>query len=94
VRASEPLLRTELPEPTAELFLLRVFAEAFISTMPRKRGEAFLRAAAEIMAREESLAAVIPIRPEDRHASATARREAMATFRRDMPVFLARLPDE
>ncbi|WP_332690049.1 hypothetical protein [Devosia sp.] len=82
----------ELPPPSAEIVLLRVFVSAYLTTNSRKKGDAFLRAAAEILASEESLAAVMPIRGASQAAAVSkARRGAIALFRALTPTFLGRL---
>lgn len=86
--------QVELPEPSAELILLRVMAEAYVATMPRKKGERFLRTVAEKLANEESFASVFPIRPTPQWiASRTARRQAVGQYRAWLPTFLARVSE-
>lgn len=96
------LLATEveagLPEPSAELVLIRVAVEAYLATAhlkPRLRARAFLDVASRTLADEESVALLFPIRPKRDHASVSqARREAIAMFRQFLPTFVARLPRE
>ncbi|WP_332763991.1 hypothetical protein [Phenylobacterium sp.] len=89
---ADPPAPSELPPPSAEIVLLRVFASAYLTTVSRKKGDAFLRAAAEILRDEESLAAVMPIRGASQAAAVSkARRGAIALFRALTPTFLGRL---
>jgi hypothetical protein len=84
-----------LPRPSVELTLFRVSIEAYLAVSGRRRGERFLRLMADKLASEESLAAVLSIRPSaDRAAVAEATREAAAWLDRALPVFLARLGEE
>lgn len=87
--------RGDVPEPTAEQVLLRVLVEAHIATVPRRRGEKYLRTVAEKLAGEENFAAVFQIKPSP-HASAAraARTQAAEMYRRWLPVLLARLNDD
>lgn len=82
-----------LPAPSAEIVLLRVFAEAFLTVMPRRKAERFLRVVSEIMATEESVSLVLPIRPASQSGEIRrARREAMSLYKQLLPTFVARLP--
>lgn len=84
-----------LPLPTAELVLLRVLAQAYLATVSRRRAEAFLRRASELLADEASVAALFPIRPrEGVTALNKARREAVGVFRVLLPAFVAAVPRE
>lgn len=91
------ILPEELPPPDPSLVLLRVFAEAHLASadLPRgRRGIAFVQVASEILATEESVSALFPIRPASQHAAVNrSRRMALAWMRHMMPVFLARLPN-
>lgn len=81
--------QSELPEPTATLVLFRVFVCAFLSVMGPKKGDAVLREMAEMLATEESLSSIMPIRPASQaHAVTKARREAVGAFRALLPAFL------
>ena len=86
----------ELPPPSAEMILLRVFVEALLECckVPRKRrARVFIDTAASILANEESLSLIVPIRPTTQMAEVNrARRQALAIFRAYAPTFLARLP--
>jgi hypothetical protein len=93
VPALDPLLRTELPEQSAELTMLRVLVEAHLATVSRKRGEAYLRAVVLTLEREEELSAIVPIRGARRQGAVTARREALAWFMMHLPVWLARVTE-
>lgn len=85
----------ELPEPSAELVLIRVFVAAHVSTISRRRGEAFLRRTAELLENEESVASLVPIRPMAQAAAMNrARREALAVFRTYLPALIASLSKE
>ena len=85
----------ELPEPSAELVLLRVAVEVFIATADLKKGRglAAMKLASEILATEESVSLLFPIRPSSQHVAVnTARLQAIAMFKQWIPVFLARVP--
>lgn len=80
---------SELPEPSAVLVLFRVFLCAFLTVSGPKKGEAVLREMAEMLATEESLSSIMPIRPASQaHGVTKARREAVAAFRALLPAFL------
>jgi hypothetical protein len=82
-----------LPEPDAALVLIRVLVQAHLATISRRRGEAFLRHATEILASEENLELLFPIRPRTQHAALNkARREAVGLFRQLLPSLIASLP--
>lgn len=86
----------ELPPPSAELVLIRVMVEAFLvsADLPKgKRAFGAVRVASEILATEETVAALFPVRPRSQQAAqARARRQAIAMFREWTPLFAARLP--
>jgi hypothetical protein len=88
----------DLPDPSAELVLIRVAIEAYLSTAhvkPRNRARTFFDAASRILADEESVAALFPIRPAPKHSAVRkARRQAVAMWDAFVPTFLARLPPE
>jgi hypothetical protein len=88
----------ELPPPSPELVLMRVFVAAYIATAherPKRRGRAFLRRAVRLLEQEDSIALLSPIRPSSQHvAVAKARRGAVSMFREYRPFFLAMLPPE
>lgn len=85
---------SSLPPPDAGLVLIRVFVTAYLKTQPRKRGEAFLAEAAAMLASEERLTKLFPIRPGADHAAVQrARREAVTAFELNLPTFLACLDD-
>lgn len=88
----------EIPAPSAELVLIRVFAEAFLAMAhlkPRSRAREALKLASEILATEESVALTFPIRPNTfERETSRARRQAIAVFRQYLPTFAARLPRE
>lgn len=87
-----PAVSAEMPEPSAELTLIRVLVEAHLATCSRKKGERFLRLTAEKLADEESLSAVIPFSGASQHSGVrTARRQAAEVYRRLLPLFIARL---
>lgn len=87
--------QSDLPPPSPELVLIRIFVESYLATVPRKRAMAFMKQASEILATEESMALLFPIRPQSDHASiARARRQALAMYRQLMPTLLARMPPE
>lgn len=95
-RKADPL--PELPAPSAEMVLIRVFVQSYLATAhvkPRLRARAFLDAAARSLADEESIATLLPIRPARDHAAvAEARKQAIGIFRQLMPAFVAKLPSE
>lgn len=85
----------ELPPPSAELVLIRVFVTAYLATTTPRRANAFLREAARLLESEESVALLLPIRGASQYAQvAMARRSAVALFRQLMPTFVACLPGE
>lgn len=85
VREAEPS-----PAMTPELLLLRVFVSAYLHTVPRKKAEAFLREASALLATEEAVATLLPMRgPHDLARSTLARREAVAMYRSLLPVLVA-----
>lgn len=88
----------ELPPPSAELVLIRVFVQASLATAhekPKHRARALLARASSILRDEETVALLLPIRSASERASVTrARREALAMFRQLMPTFVAELPPE
>ena len=84
-----------VPEPSAELILLRVCIEAFLATQSRKRGERFLHTVAERLAAEANLAAVFHIRTSGQSPTyRQARTKATQLFEQCLPVLLASLPEE
>lgn len=84
-----------LPPPTPEAVSLRVFTCAFLSTMNRRKGEAFLREVARLYADEDEMAKIWPIRPtSERPAVLRARAASLAWFRATLPTFLASLRKE
>jgi hypothetical protein len=61
--------------------------------MKPKRAETFLRAVGDILAQEENLAQVFPIRAtEDAAHLSAARRGAVAMYRDILPSLISRLP--
>lgn len=96
-RGSE-VVREELPAPSAELVLIRVAIQAYMASAhekPRRRARAFLTAASSILADEQSVSELLPIRPATAHARVMAsRRAAVAIWRQMLPVFIAKLPRE
>lgn len=89
----EPTSKDELPTPSAELVLSRVIVEAWLRTVTRKEGAAFLQNLAGVIGDSEEMAAVVPIlRTEAGRAKARAEREALAALRQMLPVFIATLP--
>lgn len=94
----EPHEADDLPAPSAELVLIRVFVESYLATAhrkPRERARSFMTVAAGILADEESVSLVFPIRPApDQGAATRARRQALVMFRQLLPTLLARIPHE
>ncbi len=87
-----------LPPMTPEFILWRATFEGLMeaSKAPRRRrARVLVETTAQVMADEETLAQIMPIRPEREAAEvAKARRQAVALFRTYSPIFLARLaPD-
>ncbi len=91
-----PVISTAgLPEPSAELVLIRVLMASYLATASPKRGAALLREASRLLESEEAIASVFPIRPGSHHAAmGAARRRAVMAFRLMMPTFVASLPPE
>lgn len=84
---------TELPPPSAELVLFRVFVETHLATLSRKKGKRYLQRMAETLAAEESMTSVLSIRPHaQQNAVRKARKQAAVLYERMLPVLLARLP--
>jgi hypothetical protein len=85
----------ELPAPSAEIVLIRVFVQSYLATVSKRRGEAFLRHAADLLATEESLSGVTPIRPPKSQPAVTrARMQALALFRQYLPTLIASVGTE
>lgn len=90
--SAPPSVAQDLPPPSPEIILIRVAISAYLSTNSKKKGDAFLKAMAEILRDETSLAAVVAIRgPAQADAVAKARRGAMALFRALLPTLLGRV---
>jgi hypothetical protein len=72
-----------------------VFVQSYLATVSKRRGDAFLRHAADLLATEESLSGIMPIRPPAAHGSVSkARKQALAVFRAYLPVLIASVPKE
>lgn len=88
----------ELPPPSAELVLIRVFVTSYLATAherPKRRAEAFLSEAARLLKSESTVALLLPIRPAAQHSELTrVRKEAVALFSHLLPLFVASLPGE
>lgn len=86
----------ELPEPSFQTILWRAGTEAYLATahLPRKqRAPEYLRIMGEILANEETVSLLFPIRPlSQRGALRVEQRKAVAIFRQLAPTFFARLP--
>ena len=83
----------EMPAPSAELILIRVFVEAFLATSTPKRARAFMSVATSILADEESVSLAFPIRPTQRQPQLTrARRGAVGLYKQLLPTLMARVP--
>jgi hypothetical protein len=90
---SDPSTVEDLPPVHVSLVLIRTGAQAVIKAMGRKRGERFLREWMELLATEESVAMLLPIRaPKDRAAQERTRREAVAWLRQIAPTLIGSLP--
>jgi len=89
-------IEVELPPPSAELVLIRVFVQSYLATCdlpPGERASAFLRHASGLLADEDSLSRVMPIRPPSGHAAvAKARLQALVLYEGLLPTFIAELP--
>lgn len=84
----------DLPPPTAEAILIRVAMARWLGSIPRADALRVLQGMAEDLATEESLSNVLLIRPPaDQPAVNLARRQAIAQFRRFLPVWLQALDD-
>lgn len=86
----------DVPPVSVELVLYRVQVCAMIDVLTEFIGpeaaERFLRRQAEMLADEQSLETVIPIRGRSQQAEVSrARKGAVAMFRRYLPVFVAKL---
>lgn len=89
----EPSTKDEQPAPSASLIVSRVIVEAWLRSVDRKTGAAFLENLACVLADQEEMASVVPIRRTERGAAAArAEREALAALRQMLPVFIATLP--
>lgn len=88
----------ELPSPSAELVLIRVFVSAYLRTAhekPRRRAPALLEHAARLLDNEESVALLLPIRPPAMRAELSrARRQALTMFRQLLPSLIASVPPQ
>jgi hypothetical protein len=70
-------------------------AAAFVRTMPRKRGERFIRELASIAASEETVRVLLPQRPAaQRRAIEASQDEAANMIRAMIPLLVASLPPE
>jgi hypothetical protein len=88
----EPYDPAAAPPPTVDRIMWRVQAEALVTVLGRKKGEAFIRAMATTFAAQEAVADIIPIRPGSYHADLRkAQLEAAALFRGFIPSLIARL---
>lgn len=84
--------RAEAPAPSVNLAVLRQQSLAIMSALGPKKGEKFLRAWAEIVAKEEGLSDLLPIRPSELfHARRDAQRGAGAWFRENLGAFVAQV---
>lgn len=62
---------------------------------PRERARGFFELASRILADEESVAALFPVRPSATHGAVTmARREAVSMWQAFAPVFMARMSED
>jgi hypothetical protein len=90
----EPTQRDDFPAPSHETVLLRVMVCAYLAGLPKREAERYLRRIAEALASEESLLSISLLRPPPEQAEVNkARRQAIAVFRRYLPLFLACLEE-
>ena len=90
-QANEPY--DELPPPSAELVLMRVFVESFLETAPPKQARAFMRVATAILENEQSVSLAFPLRPSPKQPEITrARMLAVALYQQLLPTLMARVP--
>lgn len=83
----------EMTAITGDFVLLRALACAYVETAhlrPRKRGPAFVEAAARHLSTEGAIAALVPIRGASKHAELLrAEKEATNKFDVLLPVLVA-----
>lgn len=84
--------RAPPPATSPELILWRIQTAAMVGVLGPKKGQRFLRSMAELMANEESIAEITPIRGAASYAAIReARRAAIALYRQALPTLIARL---
>lgn len=69
-------METELPQPSAELVLLRVFLEAHLDGLPPKEAARFIRRVDQQMELRRALGSVATIRPRSEETTLAAARRA------------------
>ncbi len=86
---TEPVEHT----PTPEHVLFQVQTIALLKVLGKKKAQPFLRAMAAELAARQSYVEATPIRaPQSYPARRNATHEAANVFRRDLPTFIAALP--
>jgi hypothetical protein len=84
-----------LPKATAELVLIRTQTQALTKVLGRKKSEKFMREWVALLATEETVRLLLPIRsPQDRETVSKVQREACAWVRQVLPTLIASLPPE
>lgn len=85
----------DLPAPSAEAILFRVAMSHWLALLPKPDALRVLRGMAEDLANEDSLSNVLLMRPPPEQAAVNrARRQAIASFRRFLPVWLQAIDEE
>ncbi len=80
----------EIPPVSVELEYLRMLAEAYIGSARQADAVSFVAALAEAVSQGEDGEQVVRLSPKAVERM-RARRQALATLRRDLPGFMARL---
>lgn len=88
----DPTTADEMPEPSAALAFVRVMAQAYVATLPKRQAMEFLAECASIFAEMEDASNVVRIRRRERDKlEAVANRQALAAFRRMLETCIARM---
>lgn len=81
--------------PDGALATSRMIVEAWLQTVGREEGARFLKNLGVVLANQEEMSCVVPIRRTAAgKAAARAERDASSALRQMLPVFIARLPPE